>query len=100
MTAHAHAHALDLKPANHVPLTPLRFLDRCADVHPDCIAVIHGELRQTWAHRPRLSPGWHTSRHRAGAWRARWARGQKFKPPEAAVSRDAITRPAGAPSHG
>ena len=49
MTAHAYAHGLDRTTANHVPLTPLRFLDRCANVHPDRIAVIHGELRLTWA---------------------------------------------------
>jgi fatty-acyl-CoA synthase len=36
-------------PANHVPLTPLHFVDRSADVHPDRVALIHGALRQTWA---------------------------------------------------
>ena len=36
-------------PANHQPLTPLHFLDRTAEVFPDRIALVHGELRQTWA---------------------------------------------------
>jgi fatty-acyl-CoA synthase len=31
-----------------VPLTPLRFIDRAADVYPDRIAIVHGALRQTW----------------------------------------------------
>ncbi|MES2070515.1 MAG: acyl-CoA synthetase [Pseudomonadota bacterium] len=34
--------------ANHVPLTPLHFLDRSADQFPDRIAIVHGEIRQTW----------------------------------------------------
>ena len=28
---------------------PLGFLDRSADVYPDRVAIIHGELRQTWS---------------------------------------------------
>ncbi len=35
--------------ANFLPLTPLRFLDRTADVYPDRIAIIHGAATQTWA---------------------------------------------------
>jgi len=34
--------------ANDVPLTPLTFLQRCADVHPERLAIVHGALRQTW----------------------------------------------------
>jgi fatty-acyl-CoA synthase len=34
--------------ANHVPLTPLDFLRRAADVHPGKIAVIHGDLAYTY----------------------------------------------------
>ena len=49
MTAQAYEQGLDRTPANHVPLSPLRFLDRSAAVYPDRVAVIHGELRQTWA---------------------------------------------------
>ncbi|QGZ30316.1 AMP-binding protein [Stutzerimonas stutzeri] len=35
--------------ANHLPLTPLGFLDRAAVVHPNRAAVIHGDLSRTWA---------------------------------------------------
>ncbi|MGF1629804.1 MAG: acyl-CoA synthetase [Kiloniellaceae bacterium] len=35
--------------ANHVPLTPLSFLPRAAAVYPQRCAVIHGDLRYTWA---------------------------------------------------
>ncbi len=35
--------------ANYVPLSPLSFLDRAASVHPDRLAVVHGEHRKTWA---------------------------------------------------
>ena len=34
--------------ANHAPLTPLSFLERSAEVYPQRLAVIHGELRRTW----------------------------------------------------
>jgi fatty-acyl-CoA synthase len=35
--------------ANHVPLTPLHFLDRSADQYGDRIAIVHGAFRQTWS---------------------------------------------------
>ena len=35
--------------ANHAPLTPLSFLERSAEVYPERIAVIHGDLRRTWS---------------------------------------------------
>lgn len=44
-----YAHGLERNAANFVPLTPLRFLDRTADVYPQRIAIVHGRLRQTWA---------------------------------------------------
>lgn len=44
-----YARGLDRNPANHVPLTPLRFLDRTADVYPYRVALVHGALRQTWS---------------------------------------------------
>src|SRR6478735_634703 len=47
MSAAAYA-TLDRTPANHVPLTPLNFLDRAALAHPDRTAIIHGEHRQSW----------------------------------------------------
>ena len=40
---------LDKNAANHVPLTPLGFLERTAAVFPDRTAVIHGSLRRSWA---------------------------------------------------
>lgn len=39
---------LSRQAANHVPLTPLSLLEWAADVFPDKVAVIHGELRLTW----------------------------------------------------
>jgi len=45
----AYTNGLDRSAANHVPLSPLHFLDRAADVYPDRVAIAHGDLRQTWA---------------------------------------------------
>jgi fatty-acyl-CoA synthase len=39
---------LDKNPANHVPLTPLSFLERTADVFPGRTAWIHGPERRSW----------------------------------------------------
>ncbi len=49
MSATAYSRGLEKNAANHVPLTPLTFLDRTADVYPDRTAIIHGGFRQTWA---------------------------------------------------
>ncbi|MDP3512394.1 MAG: AMP-binding protein [Sulfuritalea sp.] len=49
MSAQAYSLGLDKNAANYVPLTPLRFLDRTADVYPHRTAIIHGAFRQTWA---------------------------------------------------
>src|SRR4051812_46071740 len=35
--------------ANFTPLSPLSFLERAADVYPQRTAVVHGDLRRTWA---------------------------------------------------
>ncbi|HEX6142012.1 MAG TPA: acyl-CoA synthetase [Geminicoccaceae bacterium] len=40
---------LDRNPANFVPLTPISFLERTADVFPDRLAVVHGGWRSTYA---------------------------------------------------
>ncbi|MCA1322899.1 AMP-binding protein [Herbaspirillum sp. alder98] len=48
-----YANGLPRSPANHVPLTPLHFLDRSAEQYPDRVAVIHGQFIQTW-HETRL----------------------------------------------
>ncbi len=34
--------------ANFAPITPLSFLERTAQVYPQRLAVVHGELRRTW----------------------------------------------------
>jgi fatty-acyl-CoA synthase len=39
---------LDKNPANYVPLSPLSFLRRAAEVYPERLAVIHGDQRYTW----------------------------------------------------
>ena len=39
---------LEKNDANFVPLTPMTFLERAAQVHPERVAIIHGALRQTW----------------------------------------------------
>ena len=34
--------------ANFAPFSPLSFIERTAEVYPERLAVVHGELRQTW----------------------------------------------------
>ncbi|HKC42679.1 MAG TPA: acyl-CoA synthetase [Burkholderiales bacterium] len=41
--------ALKPGPANFAPLTPISFLPRAAEIHPDRIAVVHGDRRLTYA---------------------------------------------------
>jgi fatty-acyl-CoA synthase len=48
MPTHIYEHGLDRNEANHVPLTPLHSLDRCAELFPERIAIVHGAMRQTW----------------------------------------------------
>ncbi|MEK7346533.1 MAG: acyl-CoA synthetase [Pseudomonadota bacterium] len=36
-------------PANHAPMSPLSFIERTAEVYPDRLAIVHGDLRQDWA---------------------------------------------------
>ncbi|WP_039049877.1 acyl-CoA synthetase [Comamonas thiooxydans] len=42
---------LNLAPntANHAALTPLSFIARTAEVYPERLAIVHGDLRQSWA---------------------------------------------------
>ncbi|MBA4279612.1 MULTISPECIES: acyl-CoA synthetase [Burkholderiales] len=40
---------LDRTPANYVPLSPLSFLQRAADVYPDMAALVYGERIYSWA---------------------------------------------------
>ena len=44
-----YALGLDKCPANHVPLSPLTFLERAAMVFPRKPAIIHGDRTLTWA---------------------------------------------------
>lgn len=44
-----HFDALPQTPANYVPLTPLSFLTRTVDLHPERTALIYGERRYSWA---------------------------------------------------
>jgi len=48
MSAESYGKGLDRCEANHVPLTPLGFLDRAALAHPKRLAVLHGDLSRTW----------------------------------------------------
>ena len=41
--------ALDRNPANHAALTPISFIERAADVYPQRIAWINGDMRATYA---------------------------------------------------
>jgi fatty-acyl-CoA synthase len=49
MSSAAYGSDLERTSANHVPLTPLGFLERAALVRPNGIALVHGTLRQTWS---------------------------------------------------
>ncbi len=40
---------LPMTEANFAAMTPLSFIERAALVYPDQLAVVHGELRQTWS---------------------------------------------------
>jgi fatty-acyl-CoA synthase len=42
---------LNLAPntANYAALTPLGFIARTAEVYPERLAIVHGDLRQSWA---------------------------------------------------
>ncbi|HEY7241421.1 MAG TPA: acyl-CoA synthetase [Burkholderiales bacterium] len=48
-TSNPYAQDLDKSRANHVPLTPLSFIERSASVHPGRTAVVHGAARYTWS---------------------------------------------------
>ncbi|MEQ6916778.1 acyl-CoA synthetase [Halomonas aquatica] len=49
MTQSIFEQGLPQTPANHVALSPLTFIERSASVYPDYPAVVHGEIRRTWA---------------------------------------------------
>ena len=35
--------------ANYAPISPLSFIERTAEVYPERLAIIHGDLRRNWA---------------------------------------------------
>jgi fatty-acyl-CoA synthase len=47
-TVNPYATGLDKNAANFVPLSPLGFLRRTAEVYPQCTAIVYGDRRQTW----------------------------------------------------
>ena len=47
MSSPYHQH-LDRNAANFAALSPLSFIERTATVYPDRLAIVHGDLRQTW----------------------------------------------------
>ncbi len=48
MSMSPYDHGLDKCAANYVPLSPLSFLERTAQIYPDRLSVIHGARRFTW----------------------------------------------------
>ncbi len=49
MSLHAYEQHLERNQANYTALSPLSFLRKAAQVHPDRVALIHGERRLSWA---------------------------------------------------
>ncbi|KIG10666.1 acyl-CoA synthetase [Caballeronia concitans] len=49
MTAHMYDEGLPKTAANFAALTPLTFIERAASVYPKRLAVVHGDVRRTWA---------------------------------------------------
>ena len=47
--SHPYASGLERNQANYTALTPVSFLAKAASVYPERIAVIHGQVRRTWA---------------------------------------------------
>jgi fatty-acyl-CoA synthase len=47
--SHPYDTDLDKNPANYVPLSPISFMERSAQVFPDRAALIHGPYRWTWS---------------------------------------------------
>ena len=46
--ANIYEQGLDRNAANFTPITPLLFIERTAEVYPERLAIIHGNLRQSW----------------------------------------------------
>jgi len=43
-----YAQHLDRNAANFAPLSPISFIERTASVYPDRLAIVYGDLRQSW----------------------------------------------------
>jgi fatty-acyl-CoA synthase len=48
MSGGRYEQGLERNEANYTPLTPVSFLAKAAQVYPQRLAVIHGEVRRTW----------------------------------------------------
>jgi fatty-acyl-CoA synthase len=48
MTQHMFDEGLGRREANYVPLTPIDFLVRAAQVYGERLAIVHGEIRRNW----------------------------------------------------
>lgn len=48
MSSNPYQEGLARTSANHLPLTPVGFLNRAAQVHPEGIAMVHAGTTQTW----------------------------------------------------
>jgi fatty-acyl-CoA synthase len=46
--AHRYEDGLQRRDANYVPLTPIDFIARAAEVYGDRLAVVYGDVRRTW----------------------------------------------------
>ena len=58
LAAHMYVRGLEANHANFVAMSPISFIERAALVYPNKVAVVHGQLRQTWV-RPLHAPvGW------------------------------------------
>ena len=89
---------LDRNPANFQPLTPLAFLQRCAEVFPDRTAVIHGAGKTRYrefyarARRPSIRGTPRSSMGRCGAPMRSSTRGRAGLPlPSASAASVAAT---------
>lgn len=47
-SSNIYENALDICPANYDALTPLRFIEQAAQVHPEALAVVHEGVRRNW----------------------------------------------------
>jgi len=45
---HMFEEGLQRREANYVPLTPIDFIVRAAEVYGERLAVVHGEIRRNW----------------------------------------------------